>query len=59
MNYKGKLYGKINNKHFDTGRTSSDFDRMLEALKLLLEAKDLKEKEGNKSINYLAKKGEG
>jgi len=28
MEYHGKLYGKIGNKHFDTGRTSEEFDRM-------------------------------
>lgn len=26
MNYIGKLYGKINNKYFDTGLTSIDWD---------------------------------
>lgn len=26
MEYKGKLYGKIGNKYFDTGRTSDEFD---------------------------------
>jgi len=26
MEYTGKLYGKIGNKYFDTGRTSDEFD---------------------------------
>lgn len=28
MNYKGKLYGKIAGKYFDTGATSEDYDRL-------------------------------
>lgn len=28
MEYHGKLYGKIGNKHFDTGVTSQDFDKL-------------------------------
>lgn len=28
MNYKGKLYGKIAGKYFDTGVTSEDYDRL-------------------------------
>src|SRR5690606_9442973 len=28
MNYKGKLYGKIAGKYFDTGTTSEDYDRL-------------------------------
>ncbi len=43
MEYHGKLYGKIGNKHFDTCVTSKDFDRlkkeqseMLEMLKELV-----------------------
>ena len=28
MKYKGKLYGKIGKKHFDTGKTSDDFDEL-------------------------------
>ncbi|GEM_PF-6162653 len=28
MNYKGKLYGKIAGKYFDTGVTSADYDRL-------------------------------
>jgi len=28
MDYKGKLYGKIGNKYFDTGKTSEDWDRL-------------------------------
>jgi hypothetical protein len=34
MNYKGKLYGKLGRVYFDTGRTSNDFDGLLEALKV-------------------------
>ena len=30
MNYKGKLYGKIAGKCFDTGKTSSDWDKLEE-----------------------------
>jgi hypothetical protein len=29
MEYNGKLYGKIGNKYFDTGSTSTDFDKLL------------------------------
>ena len=32
MNYKGKLYGKVGKKYFDTGRTSDDWDEMIDAL---------------------------
>lgn len=28
MDYKGKLYGKIGNKYFDTSYTSDDWDRL-------------------------------
>jgi hypothetical protein len=28
MEYHGKLYGKFGNKHFDTGKTSEDFDKL-------------------------------
>lgn len=28
MEYKGKLYGKIGDKTFDTGKTSDDWDSM-------------------------------
>lgn len=28
MNYSGKLYGRIVNKYFDTGRTSDDWDNL-------------------------------
>lgn len=34
MEYHGKLYGKISNKYFDTGKTSKDFDEMFEMLKV-------------------------
>jgi len=33
MEYHGKLYGKIGNKYFDTGKTSKDFDDMCKLLK--------------------------
>lgn len=32
MNYHGKLYGKIFNKHFDTGKTTDDFDGLVKEL---------------------------
>lgn len=38
MEYKGKLYGKIGNKYFDTGKTSDDYDELLEQRNDLLEA---------------------
>ena len=28
MEYKGKLYGRIRNKYFDTGMTSEDWDNL-------------------------------
>jgi|19_taG_2_1085344.scaffolds.fasta_scaffold101002_2 hypothetical protein len=28
MNYNGKLYGKVGRKHFDTGKTTEDWDRL-------------------------------
>jgi hypothetical protein len=28
MEITGKLYGKFGNKHFDTGKTSEDFDKL-------------------------------
>ena len=36
MEYRGKLYGKISNKYFDTSRTTEDWDSMLEALKVFV-----------------------
>ncbi len=33
MEYKGKLYGKLGNIYFDTGKTSEDYDELLQALK--------------------------
>jgi hypothetical protein len=36
MEYNGKLYGKIGNKYFDTGKTSNDFDEMFEMLQKLI-----------------------
>jgi hypothetical protein len=43
MEYKGKLYGKLNNKYFDTGKTSDDWD-MLEkyVAELIIENNNLK-----------------
>ena len=32
MEYEGKLYGKIGNKHFDTGKTSYDWDYLEKSL---------------------------
>lgn len=32
MKYEGKLYGKVGGKHFDTGKTSKDLDK-LESIK--------------------------
>ena len=29
MEYKGKLYGKIGNKYFDTGHTTDDYDGLI------------------------------
>jgi len=31
--YEGKLYGKIENRYIDTGRTSEDWDRMESAIR--------------------------
>lgn len=28
MEYKGKLYGKIGRKYFDTGKTAADWDEL-------------------------------
>lgn len=28
MEYKGKLYGRLKNKYFDTGKTSDDYDAL-------------------------------
>jgi len=28
MDYKGKLYGRICNKYFDTGKTANDYDAL-------------------------------
>ena len=33
MEYKGKLYGKIAGKYFDTGKTAQDYDNLVELLK--------------------------
>ena len=43
MDYHGRLYGKIGNKYFDTGRTSEEFDSMQKlAIKLQLEKENTK-----------------
>ena len=38
MNYKGKLYGKGANIYFDTGKTSDDWDKLVEQNKILKSA---------------------
>jgi hypothetical protein len=38
MEYHGKLYGKIGNKHFDTGKTAKDVDNLIEMLQHLVSA---------------------
>ena len=39
MEYHGKLYGKIGHKYFDTGKTSTDYDKIesdkIELVKML------------------------
>ena len=37
MEYHGKLYGKIGKKHFDTGKTSQDFDKLTQEHSEMLE----------------------
>lgn len=37
MKYEGKLYGKVGQRMFDTGKTSADWDRMKSALKAISE----------------------
>ena len=37
MEYKGKLYGKLGHKYFDTAKTSEDWDKMEDEIKLLKE----------------------
>lgn len=32
MIYEGNLYGRIGRKYFDTGKTSEDWDRLVNAL---------------------------
>ncbi len=36
MEYHGKLYGKIGDKYFETGKTSEDYDKLEEAFEELL-----------------------
>jgi hypothetical protein len=38
MEYHGKLYGSVAGEHFDTGKTSQQYDDLLEACKVGLEA---------------------
>ena len=33
MEFHGKLYGKIDGIYFDTGKTTEDFDKLVELLK--------------------------
>lgn len=35
MEYTGKLYGRIGRKYFETGKTSEDYDKLLEENKKL------------------------
>jgi len=64
MEYRGKLYGKFGKKHFDTGKTSEDFDELLEALQIVkieIENVDLDRKRAilytvNNAINKALKK---
>jgi len=39
MEYYGKLYGKIGNKYFDTGKDTDDFDEMVKLLKKIRDEK--------------------
>jgi hypothetical protein len=38
MEYHGKLYGRVAGEHFDTGKTSQQYDDLLEALQDCLDA---------------------
>lgn len=38
MEYQGKLYGKIEGMHFETGKTSADWDKLEEQVKHLQSA---------------------
>jgi hypothetical protein len=46
MMYHGKLYGKLWNKYFETGKTSDDFDKMELRIKEL-ESENLALKQAN------------
>lgn len=37
MEYTGKLYGRIGNKHFDTGHTAKDWDELIKQVETLKE----------------------
>ena len=53
MEYKGKLYGKIGNKYFDTSKTSDDYDNLDQQNKQLLEdIEQLKNKVSNWMDKY-------
>lgn len=53
MEYHGKLYGKIWNRYFDTGRTSEEFDSFQKSvIELQLE------KENGKCVNSFCKPSE-
>lgn len=47
MNYSGKLYGRIANKYFDTGKTSDDWDNLERKI-----AKLEKEKQTNSESEF-------
>jgi hypothetical protein len=32
MKYKGKLYGKLGSQYFDTGRSSEDWDLLIDSI---------------------------
>jgi hypothetical protein len=45
MQYHGKLYGKIGNKHFDTGKTAKDVDELVQMLEKILSSDDMLKRE--------------
>ena len=47
MEYKGKLYGRVNKKYFDTGRTADDWDALEKRVAELEEA-------GNEATSLIA-----
>jgi len=44
MKYIGKLYGKIGGKHFDTGKTSADWDQLENVVQELCDERNELEK---------------